>query len=202
MKVQPANLSPGPGWVECPENGHTLTELVVSMSLFSLVVIGILACHLAGLRFNWFIEPKIENALYARQTLSRVIEEVRCASSIQVGSGTLSSFVPAAATNAQAGNALRVYPSTNTSQYIYYFHDPAGASLNRVPLGGTHSVSIADSVTNDNVFEMEDFSGTVLSNSQNNAVLSILLQMRRDLPIQGASDAYQIVSKITRRGIL
>lgn len=182
--------------------GHTLIEVIISMSIFSLAVAGILACHLAGLRFNWFIQPKIENAQYARQTLSRIVEEVRCASSVQVGSGSSTNFTAVNPTNAQAGNALRIYPSTNSSQFIYYFHDPASASLNRVPLQGTRSVSIADSVTNDNVFEMEDCSGTVLTNSQNNAVLSILLQMRRDLPIQGASDAYQIVAKITRRGIL
>jgi hypothetical protein len=184
------------------KTGHTVTELIISMSVFSLVVIGILACHLAGLRFNWFIQPKIENAQYARQTLSRVVEEVRCATSVQVGSGTSTTFVPAGATNLQAGNALRVYPSTNTSQYIYYYHDSAAACLKRIPLLGSSAVSIADSVTNDNVFAMEDFSGTALTNSQNNAVLSILLQMRRNLPIKGASDAYQIAAKITRRGIL
>lgn len=182
--------------------GHTITELVVSMSVFSLAIIGIMACHLAGLRANWFIEPKIENAQYARQILGRVIEEVRSATSVQIGSGTSTTFVPAGATNTQAGNALRVYPSANTSQFIYYFHDPVSASLNRVPVLGNSFVTVANSVTNDNVFEMEDYSGAVLTNSQNNAVLSILLQMRRDLPIKGASDAYQIVSKITRRSTL
>lgn len=181
--------------------GHTLTEVIVSMSVFSLAIAGIMACHLAGLRFNYFIQPKIENAQYARQTLSRIVEEVRCATSVQVGSGSLTNFTPVSATNAQAGNALRIYPSTNLSQFIYYFHDPSSASLNRIPLLGSRAVDIADSVTNNNVFEMEDYSGTVLTNSQNNAVLSILLQMRRDLPIQGASDAYQIVAKITRRSI-
>ncbi|HLH53688.1 MAG TPA: prepilin-type N-terminal cleavage/methylation domain-containing protein [Verrucomicrobiae bacterium] len=182
--------------------GHTLVEMLVSMSIFSLAIAGILACHLAGLRFNWFIQPKIENAQYTRQTISRIVEEVRCASSVQVGSGTLTNFTPAGATNIQAGNALRVYPSTNSTQYIYYYHDPSSACLNRVSLFGGPSVPIATMVTNDNVFEMEDFSGTVLTNSQNNAVLGILLQMRRDLNMGGASDAFQIVSKITRRGIL
>ena len=32
-------------------------------------------------------------------------------------------------------------------------------------------ITIAGSVTNDNVFSMEDYSGAVLTNSQNNAVL-------------------------------
>jgi hypothetical protein len=188
--------------LERSQNGHTLTELIVSLAVSSLAISGILACHLAGLRFNWFVQPKIENAKYARQTVTRVVEEIRCATSIQVGSGTASSFVPAGATNLQAGNALRVFPSTNTSQFIYYFHDPASLTLNRVPLLGTSSITIASGVTNDAVFEMENFSGTVLTNNQNNAVLSILLQMQRDLPVKGTFDAFQVVAKITRRNIL
>jgi hypothetical protein len=202
MKPRPENKVSNLYSLERFQSGHTLTELIVSMAVSSLAISGILACHLAGLRFNWFVQPKIENAKYARQTVTRVIEEVRCAMSIQVGSGTSSSFVPAGATNLQAGNALRVYPSTNMSQFIYYFHDPASLTLNRVPLLGTSSVTIASSVTNDAVFEMESFSGTVLTNSQNNAVLSILLQMQRNLPVKGTFDAFQVVAKITRRNIL
>ncbi len=202
MKPWPRNKMPNLHTIERSQRGHTLAELIVSMAVSSLAILGILACHLAGLRFNWFIQPKIENAEYARQTVSRVVEEVRCAMSTQVGSGTASTFVPAGATNVQTGNALRVYPSTNTSQFIYYFHDPASSSLNRVPLRGTNFVTIASGVTNDAVFAMENYSGTVLTNNQNNAVLSILLQMQRDLPVKGAYDAYQVVAKITRRNIL
>lgn len=202
MKPRPENKVSNLYSLERSQSGHTLTELIVSMAVSSLAISGILACHLAGLRFNWFVQPKIENAKYARQTVTRVIEEVRCAMSIQVGSGTASSFVPAGVTNLQAGNALRVYPSTNTSQFIYYFHDPASLTLNRVPLLGTSSVTIASGVTNDAVFEMESFSGTVLTNNQNNAVLSILLQMQRKLPVNGTFDAFQVVAKITRRNIL
>jgi hypothetical protein len=202
VKPLPGNQTPTLGTLGPFQSGHTLTELIVSMAVSSLAILGIVACHLTGLRLNWFIQPKIENAEYARQTVTRVVEEVRSAMSVQVGSGTASTFVPAGATNLQAGNALRVYPSTNTAQFIYYFHDPASSTLNRVPLLGTSFVTIAGGVTNDAVFEMENFSGTVLTNQQNNAVLSILLQMQRALPIPGMFDAYQVVAKITRRSIL
>lgn len=201
MKPLAGYKLPEPRAFDRYRNGHTLTELVVSMSVFSLTIIGIIACHLAGLRFNWFIQPKIENAEYARETLTRVMEEVRSATSIQVGSGTSSTFAPAGATNVQSGNAMRVFSSTSTNQFIYYFYDSSSLSLNRVPLQGGPFVTIASGVTNA-VFDMEDFSGTVLTNSQNNAVLGILLQLQRALPVQGMFDAYQISSKITRRNIL
>jgi hypothetical protein len=201
MKPQTGNHMPQPCAPGGSQGAHTLTELIVSMSVFSLTIIGIIACHLAGLRFNWFIQPKIENAEYARETLTRVMEEVRSATSVQVGSGSSSTFVPAGATNVQSGNAMRIFPSTSTNQFIYYFFDSGSQDLNRVQLQGSSFVTIASGVTNA-VFDMEDFSGTVLTNSQNNAVLGILLQLQRDLPVKGMFDAYQISAKITRRNIL
>ena len=182
--------------------GHTLAELVTSMAVFSLAILGIMACHLAGLRFNLFMLPKIQNAQYSRQTLGHLIEEVRCANSIQVGSGTLSTFTAVGPTNAQTGNALRIFPTTNSTQFIYYYRDSASSTLNRIGLAGTNSVTIANTVTNATVFSMQDFSGAVLTNNQNNAVLRVLLQMQRSQPITGSSDPYQIEAKITRRNIL
>jgi hypothetical protein len=182
--------------------GYTLAELAVSMGVFSLAVLGIMACHLAGLRFNLFILPKIQNAQYSRQTLAHLIEEVRCANSIQIGSGTASTFTKAGLTNTQSGNAIRIFPTTNTSQYIYYFRDSSSLTLNKKSLQATNTVVVANTVTNATVFYMQDFSGTVLTNNQNSAVLRVLLQMKRSQPITGASDPYQIEAKITRRNIL
>src|SRR5579862_5535274 len=82
-------------------SGYTLAEVVASMAVFSLAILGIMACHLAGLRFNLFILPKIQNAQYSRQTLAHLIEEVRSANFIQIGSGTSGSFTVAGPTNTQ-----------------------------------------------------------------------------------------------------
>lgn len=180
---------------------HTLTELMASMAVFSLAMIGVMACHLAGLRMNVMILPKLQNAQYSRQALSHLIEEVRCASSIQVGSGTLTTFAPAGATNQQVGNALRIYPSTNTTQFIYYFHDPSALVLNKVSFSGTNVMTVATAVTNDSIFAVQDYSGSVLTNNQNNAVVSVLLQMSRTLPISGLVDTYEVGTKITRRSL-
>src|SRR5437588_505345 len=96
----------------------TLTEMLVACGLFVLVVTSILACHLAGLEFNEFVRPKVENSRYARETLAKMIEEIRCATSIDIGTGSVSSFIVAGSTNAQMGNAIKIYPGTNNSQYI------------------------------------------------------------------------------------
>jgi len=118
-----------------------------------------------------------------------------------------------------------VSPRDNTDSYVV---DPVGNitsldgvysySYNTTCLGASAVVTVngesVDSrqygattgrltaVTNHTVFSMENFSGTVLTNSQNNAVMSVLLQMRRQSAWRGIADFYQVRAKVTRRNIL
>jgi hypothetical protein len=181
---------------------YTLVEMMVSIGLFSLVILGVMACHLAGLRLQQLIEPKLLNAEYERRTIGRLIEEVRCANSLKVGNGSLSTFTAAGATNLQAGNALRIYTSTNTAQYIYYFHDQATATVQRIPLQGTSATIIASAVTNHTIFAMQDFAGNACTNNQNNAVMTLLLQFNVASAWRGISDSAQVRAKVTRRNLL
>ena len=184
------------------EAGRTFAETLIAMALLTLVVSAIWITNIAGLKFSEYVRPKLDNARYARQTVARIIEEVRCANSIQVGTGTATTFSNAPANSAQAGNALKVFPSTNSSQYIYFYLDTNAQQMIQVDLGVSNGFTIARSVTNATPFRMENFSGTTLTNPANNAVLSIQLQMRRDSNEQGVGDSYQVRSRITRRNIL
>src|SRR5206468_529749 len=102
----------------------------------------------------------------------------------------------------QVGNAIRIYPTTNFSQYIYYFQNPTNQVLMKKVLSSTVAVTNATGVTNLSPFAIESFTGTVLTNSQDNCVLSLLLQMRCDSRINGRGDNYQLRAKVTRRNIL
>src|SRR2546423_7864692 len=120
----PGPLPPGEGGQRAAAaRGHTLVEAMIATALGGLVITAMAVCNISGIKFNEFVRPKLENARYARKTLGTIIEEVRCASSVQVGTGTSGGFTAAGSTNAQWGNALRIYPSTNLAQYIYYFRD-------------------------------------------------------------------------------
>jgi type II secretory pathway component PulJ len=182
----------------------TLLETMVAMSLFSLVTIGVIACHWAGLELNEFVRPKVENAQYTRETMSHLIEEVRAAMSIQVGTGTVSSFTAAGPTSLQMGNAVKIFTTSNniTGPYIYYYLDPNDSTLRQRPLNDTNFVVLATAITNTVPFSMENFRGTTLTNTQNNAVLSILLQLRRNSNLRNVGDSYRVRAKITRRNIL
>ena len=99
----------------------TLTELLFTTALLVLVFAAVFTCQYYGMQMHNFIKPKLENAAFARETLSYLIEEVRCAQTVEVGEGTLDTFVSAGPTNAQSGNALRIRLAGNTNQFIYYF---------------------------------------------------------------------------------
>jgi hypothetical protein len=184
--------------------GFTLTEVLFTTALLVLVFAAVFLCQLYGMQMHNFIRPKLDNAAFARESLSALIEEVRCAQIIEVGQGTWTTFVAAGATNEQSGNALRVRLAGNTNQLIYYFRDPGTETLRKVALGTSNSVTVAGSVTNPVVFRFEDFRGGLQTNSQNQTVLDVFLQMRQDSVRlhHYSNDTYQIRTKMTRRAIL
>src|SRR5208337_2178044 len=183
-------------------SGYTLVEAMVSSAVLLLIVSAVLTCHVTGLRFNLAIQSHIQNVQTAREALSCMSEEVQSANSLQVGTGTATLFVPAGATNLQVGNALRIYPTTNTAQFIYYYYDAGTSNLDKIPLSGTNIVTLATAITNSTVFSLRNFAGTVLTNTQNNAALNVSLQTSIVSPFAGVSAGYQANAQMTRRNIL
>src|SRR4051794_16992738 len=84
--------------------GYSLVELQISALLLVSIMLGVFYTHMAGLKLQGYVQPKVENAQYSRETVSRMIEEVRCANSTQVGVGTFSAFTVCAASKPQVGN--------------------------------------------------------------------------------------------------
>jgi prepilin-type N-terminal cleavage/methylation domain-containing protein len=203
--MKPADLSKGMvGYLagKPAQSAFTLVEMMVALGLFSLVMIGILGCHFTGLQFLEFVRPKVQNAQIVRETLGSLIEEVRAANSIAVGTGTVSTFTTVPSGSAQIGNAIRIYPTTTNTPYVYYFQDKSSGKLYRAGLNTSNLVAIATGVTNAAPFTLEDFKGTVFTNNQNSAALGVLIQMRQVSGWKGMSDTYQVRTRITRRNIL
>jgi hypothetical protein len=184
------------------QHAFTLTELLFSTALLVLVFGAVFICQYYGMQMHNFIRPKLENAAFARDTLAYMIEEVRCAQTVEVGQGTLSTFTAAGPTNAQSGNALRIRLAGNTNQFIYYFRDSGTETLRKASLGASNAVVVAREITNATVFRLENFQGVLNTNSQNQTVVDVLLQMRQPAFRQNVADSYQVRTKITRRAIL
>lgn len=186
------------------ERGHTLTELMVSMAVVLIVLAGVLASHVFGLRLFELNKAKLGASDDARGAIGHMVTEIRSAKLIRVGNGTASTFTDIAPNTLQRGNAVQVYPTANTNTFVRYFRD-TDQKIKRVQSGSATPATIASFITNQIVFTAEDFSGVVLTNNDNNRVIGLNLQFcQLEYPAVAFGpgnlyDYYQLRTKITRR---
>jgi hypothetical protein len=184
----------------------TLAEIQISLAVLLLIFGGVFSSHLLGLRLNELTRSKLTASDAARNTISKMVDDIRSAKMIQVGAGTPSTFSAVASGSSQQGSALRIFPSTNTNSFVVYYLDSSDSKLKRGTNGGPIKV-IAQFITNSVVFTSENYSGTILTENQNNRVIGLNLQFYQiQYPIVtvgqgGLYDYYQLRTKITRRAV-
>jgi type II secretory pathway pseudopilin PulG len=190
-----------------PERAFTLTEILTAMALFSLVIIAVLSLHLFGLRMYRISESKLSATGEARVALNQIRDEIRSGKTLLVGTGDATAFTPPAINANQIGNALQIYPSTDTNQFVRYYLDATDQKLKRLTSGTDQITVLASYITNDLVFAAENHQGQVLTNDQNNRVIRLMLDFFQwQYPIStagsdGMYDYYQLNTRITRRTI-
>jgi hypothetical protein len=179
--------------------------MLVAMAVVLLVITGVISTHLYSLRMFELIKPKLSAADEAREAIARLSEEVRSAFLVRVGQGGSNSFTEVAPNAPQQGSAIQIYPTSDPNTFIRYFWDNEERKVKRASSGAPVVTVIANSVSNQVVFASEDFAGTVLTNNQNNRVISMTLQFYQiqypAIAIGPGSlyDFYQLKTKITRR---
>jgi prepilin-type N-terminal cleavage/methylation domain-containing protein len=187
---------------------YTLTEVMVTMAIVLLVMAAILSCHVFGMRLFEITKAKLGASDDARAAIGAMVLEIRAAKLVRIGSGDLATFNEAAVHTPQAGSAIQVYASTNTSTFVRYFWDASDQKLKRATNNAPDARVVASSVSNQMnqpVFTAEDFAGNVLTNSQNNRVIGLTLQFHQlqyPAVVIGPGhfyDFYQLRTKITRR---
>ncbi|HVK58779.1 MAG TPA: prepilin-type N-terminal cleavage/methylation domain-containing protein, partial [Candidatus Kapabacteria bacterium] len=190
----------------CQRRAFTFTELLVVVALLSVVMAGVVPAHLTGMRMVEITKAKLGANDEARASISLLIEEVRTAKRVKIGSGTANNFSEVAPNGPQQGSAAQIYPTLDTTQFIRYYYDQNTRQLMRTTSDGT-ATTVAHSITNDIVFTAENFSGTVLTNNENNRVIGVTLQFYQiQYPIIRIGpgefyDFYQLRTKITRRAL-
>jgi hypothetical protein len=181
---------------------------MVALALFGLVLTGQIACQLYGLRMFQVTTPKLGAGDEARLAVSELIDDLRSAKLIRIGTGSLTSFTEIPVNQAQRGNAIQVYPSLSTNYFLRYFLDANDQKLKRTTNGSSATLILANSVTNTYVFTSEDFAGNVLTNNHNNRIIGLKLefyQIQYPKMAVGAGqyyDYYQLHTRITRRTIM
>lgn len=183
----------------------TLVEVLVTMVTVLIVLGAAMATYLYGLKMVQFVQPKLTASDDARKAVARMTEDIRCAYDVEVGSRSNNLFVPAPSFSFHSGSALRIYPSTNTNQFVIYFLDPADKLLKRTTDNSSYTMVMATAVTNTTIFTEEDFKGRVLTNDAASYVVGVWLkfyQLQYPATAVGPGnyyDSYELSSKVTKR---
>jgi hypothetical protein len=103
----------------------------------------------------------------------------------------------------QQGNALQIYPTTNTDNFTIYFVNLSDQTFRQTQAtsSGTNTLILADSVTNTLAFSAQDLSGNVLTNSQNNRLIHLTLEFYQPELFLTEPDAYKLETSVTRRAL-
>jgi prepilin-type N-terminal cleavage/methylation domain-containing protein len=155
----------------------TLPEMLIVVTIFVLLVAAVFSTQLWGMRMYRISQTKLTIADQARRVLNHVQDEIRSAYAIDVGSGggDISTFRRVSGNAPRSGNALRIYPTDDTNDFVYYYRDEVDSSLKRLTSDGASQV-LARSITNAIVFRAEDFRGNVLTNTQPSRVIQTTLE--------------------------
>ena len=182
--------------------GFTLPELLIALTVFLFVIIGIVFANLFGLSMFKMNETKLNVTRWSRETIEHFTDEIHTCSSVQVGymtnSSSLSGFAGFMNGETQQGNALLIYPTTNTANYIVYFVNPADQTFRRTDQTDS-TVILADSVTNAAPFSTQDLSGKVLTNIVNNQVVHLTLEFYQPQLFMQAANYYKLETAVAQR---
>ena len=183
----------------------TLIELMVTMTLTTFVVGGVVYSHIMGGRLMQFAAAKLGASDSARKALGKLQDEVRAATTIQIGNGTAAGFTAISNGTAMQGRAIQIYPTTNNNWWIRYFYLTNVSELRRITSSNATPQLIASYVTNAVIFSKEDYLGNTLSADTGNSTVNVRLQFYQlNYPMTkvGTNNYYeyfQLQTRITRR---
>jgi len=191
-----------------PKRGFTLPEILIALTIFTLVVAGIVAANLFGLRMFQVNAAKLNATEWSRNTFGKLTDEIHTCNSVSVGNMTTNgNFVGLLPGEIQQGSAIQIQPTTNAASLVYYFLDASDETFRRTEQlsSGTNTFTLADSVTNTIIFSEQDFSGNVVSNVsvgsqlQNNQILHLTLEFYQPEHFMVGPDQYRLETSVTRR---
>ena len=177
----------------------TLPEVLISTTLFVLLLGGVVGANLFGMRMYQLNETKLKAGDGVRKTLGLMTDEIRKCKNVWLGNATNGNFVSLLDAEPQTGSALLIQPTTNATNFVLYFLNPSDQSFRRsVTATGTTTI-LAQTVTNTTIFRAQDCFGNILTNSQNNRVIHVTLEFFQAQPWLPVGDYSKLETCVTRR---
>jgi prepilin-type N-terminal cleavage/methylation domain-containing protein len=195
-------------------SGFTLPEMLIALAVFMLLLVGIIAANLFGLRMFQINQTKLSATEWSRNTFGKITDEIHSCNTVSVGNMTIttnsdmtinSDFEPLSLPGeTQEGNALQIYPTTNTDSFTMYFVNFLDETFRQtvgIPGVSTNTIILADSVTNTIIFSAQDFSGNVLTNSLNNQIIHLTLEFYQPAYFMVGPNNYKLETSVSRRAV-
>ncbi len=201
MRLPATILNPARACSLGSAQGFTLPEMMIALTVFLLVIIGIVTANLFGLRMFQVNESKLNATEWSRKVFGRITDEVHFCDTVHIGNMTNSAFAGLLDGDPQQGSSLLIYPTTNTTKYILYYVNPSDQTFRRATEEAGTATILADSVTNELAFSAQDFSGILLTNSLNSRVIHLKLEFYQPKRFMLQPDYYKLETSMTRRAI-
>lgn len=154
----------------------TLVEILVSMAVFSLAIIGLVYTNLFGLMQNQLVNSKLGASDQSRRAFDKFTGEIRTAKIWMVGNGDDGSFTPIDNGDEQQGNALQISSTTDTNSYVRYYFNTNSQELCRVASGITGHTLVAQYLTNSMYFRAEDYLGNIKTDLSYKYVIRVVME--------------------------
>ncbi|HWW02098.1 MAG TPA: hypothetical protein VNZ64_20525 [Candidatus Acidoferrum sp.] len=201
MKLQATFPSRGLSVPANSQSAFTLPEMLISATLFLMLVSGVVGAHLFGLRMSQLTQTKLNTSDAARKTAGRMADEIRNCRITRVGSVSNGVFVALLDGETQTGSALLINPTTNTANFILYFLNSSDQSFRRTTSAAGSTTVLAQGVTNSVVFRAQDCLGNILTNNQNNRVIHLDLEFFQAQSQLPTPDYYKLETSVTKRSL-
>jgi type II secretory pathway pseudopilin PulG len=210
-------LTPTPAKRLNGRRAFTLVEAVIAFAIFVTLLVGtMVGVQVFGLRLYTLGGTKLSAMQSGLKVLNNIRDAIRSSNIVDVGNLTTTSdptTFTTTGTNANVGNALRIYSTTNTFPLTIYYLDTTGPTnylrMATSSDGSTFGsgVILAGYITNLSVFDAEDYQGNILTNDSNNRIIRMELDFYQwEYPVGfvggvgvNAYDYYKLTTKISRR---
>jgi len=179
--------------------GFTLPELLISITVFSLLVGGVVFAHLYGLSMFHITETTLNATGDARKMIGKMTDEIRTCDTVWVGNVKNGVFEALLDGETQEGAGLLIHPTTNNANFVIYFVNPSDQTFRRTTSTPGSAIIIARSVTNSLVFRAQDYSGNVLTKNRNNRVIHVNFEFHQPKRHLQIANYYKLETSVTRR---
>ena len=183
----------------------TLVEAMISMSLMTMVLGGVVYSHIMGMQLMQITQAKLGANDSARKALGKLQDEIRAAKTIAVGAGSSNSFIAAINGGALQGRAIQIYPGTNQNSWIRYYYLTNTSELRRVTSSSSTPQLIASYVANAVLFSKADYLGNTLTTDTGNSTINVRLEFYQlsypptKIGTNNVFESYTMQTCITRR---